>query len=115
MALICSDELTCECVTCWSASGTKRFLLSPPSAARNAALFPRVHACHRHSVLDTIGWPNPPETRTVADPASAAEQMEVLEAVLQPGDVLYIPPWWLCVPVQNQFSTNFIARCCWLN
>ena len=40
--------------------GTKRVLLSPPSAIRRAAIFPRVHACHRHSVLDTIGWPSPP-------------------------------------------------------
>ena len=23
--------------------------------------------------------------------------MEVFEATLQPGEVLYIPPWWLCV------------------
>ena len=64
----------------------------------------RSTACHRHSVLDTIGWPNPPETRSIPAPTSAADQMDVLEAVLEPGDVLYIPPWWLCVSMQNRLS-----------
>ena len=50
--------------------GTKRFLLSPPSAVGNAKLFPRVHACHRHSILDLIGWPSPPETRALPEPTA---------------------------------------------
>ena len=85
--------------------GMKRFLLAPPSAASAAHIFPRVHTCHRHSVLDMIGWPNPPETRTIAPPppapppsaaaaaAAAAAAgggspqhgIEALEAILEPG------------------------------
>ena len=35
--------------------GSKRFLLSPPAAARRMELFPRVHGSMRHSGLDFLG------------------------------------------------------------
>jgi hypothetical protein len=53
--------------------GIKRFTLSPPAAsARAGFLFPRLHACTRHSMADFLGWPTPPLTRSLPSLPEAA-------------------------------------------
>jgi hypothetical protein len=89
--------------------GTKRVILSPPRvAARQIHLFPRVHACHRHSMVEfgpglaqpEKGWTHSFSAAELTELAAADDSGELLpipaqEVVLQPGDTLYIPPYWL--------------------
>lgn len=73
--------------------GVKRFILSPPSAVvQSAKLFPRLHACTRHSMADFLGTPMPPLTYALAEEELPLPNFEV---ALRPGEVLYIPPFWL--------------------
>lgn len=52
-----------------------------------------MHGSTRHSGLDVIGRPDPPRTRHRPPVVPPLEAMEVL---LKPGELLYIPPWWVC-------------------
>lgn len=81
--------------------GCKYVRLYPPSSS--AALCP--HAC---PMQNTAQYEDPlEESYRAAFPAAAAEPW--LEVVLQPGDVLYIPPgWWHYVKsLETSFSVSF--------
>lgn len=66
--------------------GTKRFRLAPPTAARSMYLFPAAHPNARQS--------------QATDPTTAdsrfplASSVEWIEAILKPGDLLYMPAYW---------------------
>jgi len=67
-------------------SGEKRFRMFPPQDHSNLYLFPRVHPSTRSSQvhLDHVQTENFPRFKEATP----------WEAVLKPGDVLYIPPYW---------------------
>ena len=79
--------------------GHKRFVLLPPTAATEAAvhLHPRPHPATRSSALDlehdaggAAGGPGLSEEEREKVAALGAQ-----EVVLSPGEVLFIPPYWL--------------------
>jgi len=67
-------------------AGSKRFVLYPPWEWRNLYPFPRIHPrWHKSQVSydspDLINLPN-------------YKNAEAYEALLSPGDILYVPPYW---------------------
>jgi len=69
--------------------GEKRFLLFPPSALQNLYLFPLLHPGAQASQVDLE---NPDLSAfPLFENVSSANPVV---AILQPGDVLYLPPMW---------------------
>eukprot|EP00029_Vermamoeba_vermiformis_P005465 TRINITY_DN1907_c0_g1_i1.p1 TRINITY_DN1907_c0_g1~~TRINITY_DN1907_c0_g1_i1.p1 ORF type:complete len:541 (+),score=140.45 TRINITY_DN1907_c0_g1_i1:113-1735(+) len=67
--------------------GNKRFLLFSPSEYKNLYMYPILHPYARQSQVnletpDLTAFPNITKARAV-------------EAILEPGDVLYLPPYWI--------------------
>jgi ribosomal protein L16 Arg81 hydroxylase len=67
--------------------GRKRFLLFDPKEYKNLYMYPMLHPYARQSQVnletpDLVTFPNVPKARAI-------------EAILEPGDVLYLPPYWL--------------------
>ena len=78
--------------------GSKRVVLSAPTvASRQIHLFPRLHACHRHSMVELGPGAEPQPEKGWTHAFSAREMSDVpaMEVLLQPGETLYIPPFWL--------------------
>ena len=67
--------------------GLRRILLAPPASCPNLYLLPLKHPSGRHSSID---WSNYTLT---SHPLFA--QVQGLEVILQPGDVLYLPTFWI--------------------
>lgn len=63
-------------------AGHTQFLLAAPSQWEKLHLFPNIHPSHRHS-----------QTPEAMEQGSSTG-IKVYEAVLDPGDVLYVPPFW---------------------
>lgn len=82
--------------------GTKRFLLSPPSQLRRARLFPWVHPHQRQSSLCFAGG------RELAGTQRGGGVLEALDVTLRPGEVLYLPPFWMhrVVAVNDSISVS---------
>ena len=88
--------------------GRRKVTLSPPAAALEAAhLFPRVHGSKRHSMIEAGGPGVRPQLGRTFDLLFGTTDrngssgvppplpLRSVEVVLEPGQVLYIPPWWL--------------------
>lgn len=71
-------------------SGRKRFVLYPPSAWTRLYLFPRMHPSWRMTQVDFEAF-----DAGSFPLAGALRGRSALEVVLSPGDVLYLPPYWL--------------------
>ena len=77
--------------------GVKRFVLLPPEEAPFLYVHPRLHPSTRQSQLD-LGTSVAPDrfprfhARRATYPPGRAPMMT--EAVLRPGDRLYVPPYW---------------------
>mmetsp|Transcript_61365 Transcript_61365/g.102136 ORF Transcript_61365/g.102136 Transcript_61365/m.102136 type:complete len:466 (-) Transcript_61365:114-1511(-) len=68
-------------------SGCKRVLIFSPQDSFRLCPYPYIHPMHRHSMAD-LKQPNLARHPTLA-------QAHGLEAILQPGDVLWLPQgWW---------------------
>ncbi len=67
--------------------GTKRFLVWGPEQIDSMYLYPFLHPAHQSSQLDL----ERPDFATFPKFRSA----RALEAILRPGDVLYLPPLWM--------------------
>ena len=67
-------------------SGSKRAILFSPAHFQNLYPFPYFHPCDRQSQVDLE---NPDFIRF-----PRAAEVHPVEAILNPGDVLYIPPYW---------------------
>ncbi|KAH8099186.1 tRNA-Phe hydroxylase [Aureococcus anophagefferens] len=79
-------------------SGRRRYMLARPLECRNAYLLPKGHPSGRHSEID---WSRPVDGAKFPKWA----KMRALEVVLEPGDVLYIPGYWIhCI---MSLGTNF--------
>ena len=79
--------------------GQKHFRLYPPSEAVRLHAFPSIHPARRQSQLDAIAVETGDEGASVAfplycDSGGAGHEGEMWEAVLSPGDLLYVPPFW---------------------
>jgi hypothetical protein len=68
-------------------SGTKRFILASPRARSWLRPFPFLHPSHAQC-QKRLG------TFTLADNDVLSSKDEFYEAVLEPGDILYLPPLW---------------------
>jgi ribosomal protein L16 Arg81 hydroxylase len=68
-------------------SGTRRWILSHPRECHNSYLLPVKHPSGRHSEVD---WSHPDLGKF---PHFA--EMQGSEVILTPGEVLYVPAWWL--------------------
>lgn len=69
-------------------SGRRRYMLARPDQCANAYLLPKSHPSGRHSEID---WSRPVD----AERFPRWAKMRALEVVLEPGDVLYIPSYWI--------------------
>jgi ribosomal protein L16 Arg81 hydroxylase len=70
--------------------GRKRFLLFPPADHRNLYVYPKTHARNRQSQVDLRAEiPDLPN-----NPFAHALNATGLEILLNPGDVMYLPPFW---------------------
>jgi hypothetical protein len=81
--------------------GRKKFVLAPPAAARcGLGLFPSLHPFYRQVQRDLMdesvddGSVMVPTRSKIGSAASACCTLDLLEVVLEPGDLLYIPPLW---------------------
>jgi hypothetical protein len=87
-------------------NGTKRFFLMPPSAAVALYAFPRLHPSYRQSQVDLTMQSNDPRLKEdfprMADlvktlhgrGSKSSSSMDAMVVDLEPGDVLYVPPYW---------------------
>jgi hypothetical protein len=66
--------------------GQKRFLISPPQDWESFCPFPLLHSHDRQS---QVNYSNPQESH-----CELFGQATVLEALLEPGDLLYLPAYW---------------------
>jgi hypothetical protein len=69
--------------------GRKRFLLVAPhdAVAQRLPMYPSAHPCHRASPVDPTSF--------FASQVPQLADLIVREALLEEGDLLYIPPFWL--------------------
>ena len=68
--------------------GTKRFVLFPPEETPNLYLYPALHHRYRRSQVDMTSFKNDARFPKASNISSAI----VVE--LNPGDLLYLPPYW---------------------
>eukprot|EP01047_Picozoa_sp_COSAG01_P014320 COSAG01_NODE_695_length_14201_cov_10.521875_6_plen_109_part_00 len=82
--------------------GRKRFFLLPPAAAVFLYTFPRLHPSYRQVQTDlaapasftALAQDFPRLHRLLESKRTLGKELDALEFVLEPGDVLYIPPYW---------------------
>eukprot|EP01121_Diplochlamys_sp_Union-15-3_P013126 TRINITY_DN4038_c0_g1_i2.p1 TRINITY_DN4038_c0_g1~~TRINITY_DN4038_c0_g1_i2.p1 ORF type:complete len:345 (+),score=48.58 TRINITY_DN4038_c0_g1_i2:54-1088(+) len=94
-------------------SGRKRFILFPPQEFRNLHLYPRVHPLTRKS---QVNFDHPNFTAT-----PNYKNAKGLQVVLDPGEVLYLPPYWWhnvhaitpCVILKRNFFFPFTWKYLW--
>ena len=72
--------------------GEKRFLLLPPSHWRHTYTYPLLHPSYGQC---QVNMTSPDRSRYALATAFGGEVEGALEVVLQPGDLLYLPPFWL--------------------
>eukprot|EP01135_Chromosphaera_perkinsii_P001324 Nk52_evm51s164 gene=Nk52_evmTU51s164 len=84
--------------------GKKRFLLFGPDNFKNLYPYPVHHPCDRQSRVD-FEHPNYSKFPLFKDARAA-------EAVIGPGDVLYIPMYWFhhVVALSDNISVNFLCK-----
>ena len=71
-------------------SGRKRYIMMPPDQCNNIYFYDKHHPSRRHSKID-LSQPSS------IDPASFPKfkQTRAFEVVLEAGDILYIPSFWV--------------------
>ncbi len=99
-------------------TGTKRFLLWPPSEADNLYLYPFIHPRALSSQVSFRESPAANLNTTVTAAAVAASAVaqqkafpryrraRAVVAELKPGDVLYVPPLWFHLPTATSASMS---------
>lgn len=85
--------------------GSKRYVLAPPAACAHLDLLPRGHPSARHSALD---WRDDPAANVAKHPAFGAAR--ALQTVVRAGEVLYIPSYWMHMPVSLETSVQCNTR-----
>ena len=76
--------------------GYKKFVLFPPSAAKDLSIHPQCHPSARQSQAPVL--PEYERAHTVGMdnfPTLGAARKAAIEVVLGPGDALYLPPYWI--------------------
>jgi len=79
-------------------SGRRRYVIARPSECAHCYLLPKGHPSGRHSAID---WSRPVD----AERFPLWAKMMALEVILEAGDVLYIPSYWLHYIIS--LGTNF--------
>ena len=91
------------------ARGTKRLLLFPPSATADLYAYPPNHPLHRRSRVDLYA----PRAVTAARfPRFVSRALPTaLDATLEEGDVLFLPPgWWHHIETCSTLSFSIGCR-----
>ena len=93
-------------------TGTKRFTVLPPTALAAAAVFPMPHQYYRRAQLDLGACEGDADGGADAEAAALVHTPGALTVTLHPGDLLYIPPYWLhhVVNVDAGISLNVWTR-----
>lgn len=73
--------------------GRKQFLLSPPTDYYKMAVYPRMHPSDRQSRIEWVDSNDPPLHQLQYEFPEFLN-ITIWEATLEPGDVLYLPPFW---------------------
>jgi hypothetical protein len=81
--------------------GLRRYILTHPNQCENMHMFPRGHPSARHSSVD---WSQPVNLKEFPNFA----KVQANEVVLQPGDFLYLPMYWMhyIVSLNVNFQCN---------
>ena len=85
--------------------GAKRYVLAPPSSCAHIDLLPRGHPSARHTRLD---WRADPDANIAKHPEFA--HARGLQTVVRAGEVLYIPSYWMHMPVSLDTSVQCNTR-----
>ena len=80
------------------AYGQKRFIIFPPDAYRKLKLYPCLHQFYRQVQTDIFDS----EVRDVI-----IEKLNGVEVLVNPGEVLYIPPYWFHSVVTMKTTISF--------
>lgn len=77
--------------------GQARYILFPPAKQSSFILFPATHACHQQSqiILEKEESIDPNEISLENELSMRFNQIPHVVVELSPGEVLYIPPFWL--------------------
>eukprot|EP00051_Salpingoeca_urceolata_P009727 m.118115 g.118115 ORF g.118115 m.118115 type:complete len:337 (-) comp16419_c1_seq4:337-1347(-) len=89
--------------------GSKRLRIRPPREAATAIhLFPSLHPAYRQSQIPFSAFA---ASQASLDPAT------VSEVVVNPGDVVYLPPLWLhdIAGVDTGDNTSTVSANCWMD
>ena len=77
--------------------GQKKFIIFPPEAYRELGLYPCLHQLYRQVQTD------------IFDPAmhTTIDKLSGVEVIVNPGEVLYIPPYWFHSVVTMKTTISF--------
>ena len=104
--------------------GTKRFFLMPPSAAIALYTYPRLHPSYRQTQVDLTMRSNDPRLASTfprmaelvksSRLGTGAGKLDAMVVDLEPGDVLYVPPYWfhlaMTPPAPERSSASLATR-----
>jgi hypothetical protein len=104
--------------------GTKRFFLMPPSAAIALYTYPRLHPSYRQSQVDLTMRSNDPRLASTFPRmaelvkstriGTGAGKLDAMVVDLEPGDVLYVPPYWfhlaMTPPAMERSTVSLATR-----
>jgi hypothetical protein len=69
--------------------GLRRWIIAHPAQCKHLSLLPRDHPSARHTEVD---WSS---QVSISKHKAEFEKLQGLELILQPGDVLYLPTFWI--------------------
>ena len=104
--------------------GTKRFFLMPPGAAIALYTYPRLHPSYRQAQVDLTMRSNDPRLTTTyrrmaelvksSRLGTGAGKLDAMVVDLEPGDVLYVPPYWfhlaMTPPARERSAASLATR-----
>lgn len=95
--------------------GRKRFLLAPPSAFTHTGMYPSLHPYFRQAAVDIYNdtlEPLPSQQPAASLASLTGQSVPIIyEVTLNPGDVLYLPPFWLHRVTSLDVSISVNAWC----
>ena len=84
-------------------SGRKRYILNPPSACKHLGLIAsKKHPSYRHSVFD---WSDANQAV-----ANNFDKVDSIDTILNAGEILYIPSYWIHYIISMEFSAQCNSR-----
>lgn len=83
--------------------GQRRYIITPPNTCdKLGVITDKRHPSYRHSVLD---WSSVPQAE-----ASRFAEVNAIDTIMNPGEVLYIPSYWFHYIVSMGYSAQCNSR-----